>query len=102
MIISSGMAYASEIEDAEETIRKEGNENIIVLHCNSSYPAQAEEVNLNIILFNTNNDVKSELKALDEVKKHRLKGVIMTPGFGDTKLEDVFIDIINKTTIKEY
>ncbi|GAA0750641.1 MULTISPECIES: LacI family DNA-binding transcriptional regulator [Clostridium] len=59
----------------------------------------AEEVNLNIILFNTNNDVKSELKALDEVKKHRLKGVIMTPGFGDTKLEDVFIDIINSINI---
>lgn len=49
MIISSGMAYASEIEDAVETIRKEGNENIIVLHCISSYPAEAEEVNLNKI-----------------------------------------------------
>ncbi|MDZ5034705.1 LacI family DNA-binding transcriptional regulator, partial [Clostridium perfringens] len=59
----------------------------------------AEEVGLNIILFNTNNDIKSELKALDEVKKHRLKGVIMTPGFGDTKFEDIFIDIIKSTSM---
>lgn len=59
----------------------------------------AEEVGLNIILFNTNNDIKSELKALDEVKKHRLKGVIMTPGFGDTKFENVFIDTIKSTSM---
>jgi LacI family transcriptional regulator len=59
----------------------------------------AEEVGLNIILFNTNNDVKSELKALNEVKKHRLKGVIMTPGFGDTNMENIFIDIINSINI---
>lgn len=46
MIISAGMAYASEIEDAILTIRKAGNNNITVLHCVSSYPAIAEEVNL--------------------------------------------------------
>ena len=59
----------------------------------------AEEVGLNIILFNTNNDVKSEIKALDEVKKHRLKGVIMTPGFGDTEFQDIFTDMINSINI---
>ncbi|MBU2540201.1 N-acetylneuraminate synthase family protein [Patescibacteria group bacterium] len=46
MIISAGMAYASEIKDAVSAIRKSGNNNIIVLHCISSYPASAEEVNL--------------------------------------------------------
>lgn len=46
MIISSGMAYISEIEDAVEAIRKEKNNEIIILHCVSSYPADAEEVNL--------------------------------------------------------
>lgn len=46
IIISGGMAYISEIEDAVEAIRKEGNNNLIILHCVSSYPAEAEEVNL--------------------------------------------------------
>ena len=59
----------------------------------------AEEVDLNIILFNTNNNVKSELKALEEIKKHRLKGVIMTPGFGDTKFQYEFIEAIKSINI---
>lgn len=46
MIISAGMAYASEIKDAVLAIRKSENNDIIVLHCVSSYPASAEEVNL--------------------------------------------------------
>ena len=46
MIISAGMAYAYEIEDAVSTIRDAGNENITVLHCISSYPTQATDVNL--------------------------------------------------------
>lgn len=46
MIISAGMAYASEIEDAVEAIRSVGNEDITVLHCVSSYPAAANQVNL--------------------------------------------------------
>ena len=50
MIISAGMAYASEIEDAVEAIRKEGNNDIIVLHCISSYPTSPEEVNLKKII----------------------------------------------------
>lgn len=46
LIISAGMAYASEIEDAVLAIRRAGNNDITVLHCVSSYPAEAEEVNL--------------------------------------------------------
>lgn len=46
MIISAGMAYAYEIEDAVRVIRDAGNSDITVLHCVSSYPTQAEEVNL--------------------------------------------------------
>ena len=46
MIISSGMAYAYEIEDAIKVIRSEGNDDITVLSCVSSYPTEAEEVNL--------------------------------------------------------
>lgn len=46
MIISAGMAYKDEIKDAVAACKKAGNKNIIVLHCVSSYPALAEEVNL--------------------------------------------------------
>ncbi|MCL2459745.1 MAG: N-acetylneuraminate synthase family protein [Euryarchaeota archaeon] len=45
LIISAGMAYISEIEDAFQTIvRKVGNQQLIILHCVSSYPADDEEV----------------------------------------------------------
>jgi len=46
LIISAGMASEAEIADAVATIRKAGNEKIVVLHCVSSYPAEAVEVNL--------------------------------------------------------
>lgn len=46
MIISAGMSYAYEVEDAVRAIREVGNENITVLHCISSYPTDAEDVNL--------------------------------------------------------
>jgi len=47
MIISSGMAYQNEIEDAVNSIKHQGNnDDLIVLHCVSSYPASEDEVNL--------------------------------------------------------
>lgn len=46
MIISAGMAYAYEIEDAVRVIRETGNNDITVLHCISSYPTEAQDVNL--------------------------------------------------------
>jgi N-acetylneuraminate synthase/N,N'-diacetyllegionaminate synthase len=46
MIISAGMAYESEINDAVNIIRKAGNNDIVVLHCVSSYPAKPEDTNL--------------------------------------------------------
>ena len=49
MIISTGMSNLGQIEDAVETVRKTGNKNLILLHCNSSYPAAPEEMNLKAI-----------------------------------------------------
>jgi N-acetylneuraminate synthase/N,N'-diacetyllegionaminate synthase len=46
MIISTGMANLGEIEDAINAIKSVGNEDIILLHCNSLYPTPAEVVNL--------------------------------------------------------
>ena len=49
MIISTGMANLSEIEDTINAIKSTGNEDIILLHCNSLYPAPVEIVNLKAI-----------------------------------------------------
>jgi sialic acid synthase SpsE/protoporphyrinogen oxidase len=46
MIISTGMSRISEIDDAVETVRSTGNKNLILLHCNSSYPSTYSEINL--------------------------------------------------------
>jgi sialic acid synthase SpsE/protoporphyrinogen oxidase len=49
IILSCGMSNLSEIEDALDVISLQGNSNVILLHCNSSYPAPVEEMNLNVI-----------------------------------------------------
>jgi len=46
MIISTGMANLGEIEDAISAIRSAGNDDIVLLHCNSLYPTPPEVVNL--------------------------------------------------------
>ena len=49
VILSTGMSTLSNIEDAINVILSEGNPNIVLLHCNSSYPATENEMNLNAI-----------------------------------------------------
>lgn len=46
MIISSGVSHLSEIDSAIRAIREEGNEDIVLLHCVSQYPAKPEDMNL--------------------------------------------------------
>lgn len=46
LIISTGMANEDEIEEAVATARKAGNNQIVLLHCVSAYPARPEEANL--------------------------------------------------------
>lgn len=46
ILISTGMATLGEIEKAVETIRAEGNEQIILLHCVSIYPPEYETIHL--------------------------------------------------------
>ena len=43
------MSKISEIDEAVETVRSTGNKNLILLHCNSSYPSTYSEVNLRFI-----------------------------------------------------
>jgi N,N'-diacetyllegionaminate synthase len=45
-ILSTGMATLSEIDNAICAFRETGNENLMLLHCTSSYPTPANDVNL--------------------------------------------------------
>lgn len=49
LILSTGMSTLGQIEEAVETVMETGNRNLALLHCNSSYPATPEEMNLNVI-----------------------------------------------------
>jgi pseudaminic acid synthase len=49
LIISTGMATLSEIEEAVQAARKAGAREIVLLKCTSAYPALAEEMNLRTI-----------------------------------------------------
>lgn len=46
MIVSTGMASREEIGEAVRTARQHGAEELVLLHCVSSYPARYEEANL--------------------------------------------------------
>lgn len=46
IIISTGIAYLSDIELAMKTCKDAGNENVILLKCCSSYPTPYEDINL--------------------------------------------------------
>jgi len=45
-VLSTGMATLSEIDEAVRAFRETGNDQLILLHCTSSYPTPPEDVNL--------------------------------------------------------
>lgn len=47
IIMSTGMATLTEVLEACDVCRDAGNDNIILLHCNSDYPPKPDEINLN-------------------------------------------------------
>ncbi len=49
IIISTGIARLTDIELAIKTCREEGNENVILLKCSSTYPAPVDSINLRTI-----------------------------------------------------
>lgn len=58
-----------------------------------------EKNNLNIIFFNSDNVLKKEVRALRLLKEQRIKGIIMTPGFGEEMNNKEYINIINSFNI---
>lgn len=49
IIMSTGIAYLSDIELALKTCREAGNDQVILLKCTSAYPAPYEDINLRTI-----------------------------------------------------
>ncbi|AGF58285.1 pseudaminic acid synthase [Clostridium saccharoperbutylacetonicum] len=49
IIISTGIARMSDIQDAIDACKRMGNENVALLKCTSSYPAPVGEINLKTI-----------------------------------------------------
>ncbi len=49
IILSTGMCSLMEINDSICEIKREGNHNIILMHCISDYPAKIKEANLKVI-----------------------------------------------------
>jgi N,N'-diacetyllegionaminate synthase len=50
IILSTGMAYLSEVEEAVHTIQAHGAPPLALLHCVSNYPAAVQDVNLRAML----------------------------------------------------
>ena len=46
MIVSTGMTFLGDVETAVRVIQSEGNQDIVLLHCVSNYPADPAHVNL--------------------------------------------------------
>jgi N,N'-diacetyllegionaminate synthase len=72
MILSSGMATLSEIEDALNAIYCTGNKEVAVLHCTSNYPAKLQGVNLNAM-----NTIKNAFKVVSGYSDHT-EGITVT------------------------
>ena len=51
LLISTGMGSIEEIAEAVETVKKAGNQQILLFHCVSSYPAATEQSNISNIKF---------------------------------------------------
>ncbi|MBK8950077.1 MAG: N-acetylneuraminate synthase [Flavobacteriales bacterium] len=50
MIVSTGMADLQEVREAVDAIRGTGNDDLVILQCNTDYPSRVEDVNLRAML----------------------------------------------------
>ena len=65
IILSSGMATLSEVEEAISALYSIGNKEVAVLHCTSNYPAKLQNVNLNAM-----NTIKNAFKIVSGYSDH--------------------------------
>ena len=88
MIISTGVAYKEEIKDVVEICKKEGNNDIILLKCTSSYPAPFEDANLATI-----SDLPKRFGVLSGFSDHTIGDTapVMAVALGAKLIEKHFI-----------
>ena len=72
IIFSTGMGSLLEIEEAIKTARDQGSDNIIVLHCTSSYPAPIKEANLSTI-----REIKKRFDVISGLSDHT-EGILIS------------------------
>jgi len=89
LIISTGMANFDEIAETVDLVRSTGNQNLVLLHCVSSYPARHTETNLNTIP-----DLEKRFDTLVGLSDHTLTNVtsIASISLGASVIEKHFID----------
>ncbi len=46
IVLSTGMCYLHEVEEAVRVVKKSGNDQLVLLHCVSNYPTNPADVNL--------------------------------------------------------
>jgi pseudaminic acid synthase len=88
IILSSGIARIEDLQLAIDTIRQEGNNEIAILKCTTSYPTLPEEANLITI-----SDLKNKFQVIPGLSDHTL-GIlapVVAVSFGAKIIEKHFI-----------
>lgn len=98
IIISLGLANAEDINLALKTIRKKGNNKIILLQCVSSYPAPINEQNIKSII-----EIKKRFKTLSGLSDHT-KGYIapVSAVAVGAKLIEKHFNVLNNKTVDSF
>ena len=65
MIVSTGMADMNEVREAVDAIRSTGNNDLVILQCNTDYPSRIEDVNIRAMLT-----MRDELKVRTGYSDH--------------------------------
>lgn len=87
IIMSTGMATLGEIEEAVNTVKSQGNNNLCLLKCSSAYPAIPDDMNLKTI-----NSLKSTFELPVGLSDHSLGsiGAITSVALGANIIEKHF------------
>lgn len=87
MIMSTGMASVEEIEEAVQTVKKQGNDQLVLLKCSSAYPAVSEDMHLKTIT-----DMKERFQIPIGLSDHSMgsMGAVVAVSLGANVIEKHF------------
>lgn len=89
MIMSTGMANLEEITESVDVIKKAGNDQLVLLHCISAYPAMAKDYNLKTI-----QDLSQKFNVITGLSDHTLGTAtsVASVSLGASVIEKHFIE----------